>query len=199
MGYLFNSLPFSDRSRMSNVWHGPWSDERREEHIAAGHLIDLPSDQHADVESDFLMNHLPFHTGGFAGYSGNGEPFLFVLQQTTLSAHALRRDANDPYAVIRDSLDRALEFNPGAEVSAELHWTRETLVDAYMSRDVAAPAIEGWPVATLLRGLLAECTSITLEDIVSGYRVGCAFPGITHACCGDVFDDVFTQWAQLRT
>jgi len=67
--YLSNSLPFSDQSRMSNVWHGPWSDDRQEQHIAAGHLVDLPSDQHGDVESDFLMNHLPFRTGGFRGFS----------------------------------------------------------------------------------------------------------------------------------
>ena len=81
MAYLFDVLPFPYGCRMTDLWKGPWVDDPHDREIAMGHLVKLPDAQLADVESDFLASHLPFHAGGFGGVYADGNAWLFVVQQ----------------------------------------------------------------------------------------------------------------------
>ena len=198
MTYFFDTLPFPDGSRMANIWKESWVDDPEDAHLAIGHFVQLPDGQHADVEADFLTSHLPLQVGGFAGVYSDGNPWLFVLQIVPADASAFLAGDDDPLWAARDALDRALAFNPGAEMTLELRWTRNDLIRAYEEGGVQAQQVSDWPVAALLSGLLAECCYVPLTDIVDGYPTGCAFLGIDHACELDVFTDVFARWqAQL--
>ena len=114
MAYLFDVLPFPYGCRMTDLWKGPWVDDPHDREIAMGHLVKLPDGQLADVESDFLASHLPFHAGGFGGVYADGNAWLFVVQQGPPDASDVLAHGSDPFQVMRDSLDRALSFNPGA-------------------------------------------------------------------------------------
>ena len=194
MTYLFNTLPFPDGSRMTNIWKASWVDDPKDANLVIGHLIRLPDGQHADVEADFLTSHLPLQAGGIAGVFIDDNPWLFVLQIVPADASAFLAGDDDPLWPARDALDRALSFNPGAEMTVELRWSRHGLIEAYEDAGVAAQRVRDWPVAALLGGLLAECCYLPLSAIVDGYRTGCAFSGIDHACELDVFNDVFARW-----
>lgn len=195
MGYLFNNLEFPTPSRMTDLWNNTWIDAPEGKEIAAGHFIELGAEQHVDVETDFLSSHMPFHVAGFGGLYPNGKPWMFIMQKAPADTSARLFGDEDAHRVLRDSMTRALTYNPEAVMVKELLWHRGDLIDAYRKRGVPRGAVSGWPVADLLRGLLAECGSVPLPDIVAGYP-DCAFPDVTHPCEADVFSDVFAAWGK---
>lgn len=192
MAYLFHVLDFPDNSRMTGVWNNTWADAPSGEEYASGHFVRLGPDQHVDVESDFLGSHLPFQVGGFGGAFPDGHPWLFVLQKAPA-------DVAERGRTLRASLDTALTYNLEARVTREFLWSRTDLLDIYREQEISVAAVRRWPVADLLRGLLAECAGdnhdITLDDIVDCYP-DCISPDVPHACEADVFTDIFAQWAR---
>ncbi|KJF24565.1 hypothetical protein C7T36_12065 [Rhodococcus sp. AD45-ID] len=193
MGFLFELLDFPDGSRMTDLWNNTWADEAKSEEIASGHFIHLGDDQHVDVEADFLSSHLPFHVAGFGGTFPDGKPWMFIMQKAPADIAILLRGQEDPHFMLREALDRAMEFNPDALVAEEMSWHHGDLVNIYEDEGVLASAAENWSVADLLRGLLAQCCGVDLTDIVSGFP-DCAFPDTAHACEDDVFSDIFARW-----
>ncbi|MDI9916578.1 hypothetical protein [Rhodococcus sp. IEGM 1379] len=197
MGFLFELLDFPDGSRMTDLWNNSWADEATGEEIASGHFIHLGDDQHVDVETDFLSSHLPFHVAGFGGAFPDGKPWMFVMQKAPADIAILLRGQEDPHAMLREALDRAMEFNPDAIVAEELSWHHSDLLSVYEDEGVPAATVEEWSVADLLRGLLGQCCGADLTDIVVGFP-DCAYPDTAHVCEGDVFDDIFAGWIAGR-
>lgn len=193
MGALFEFLDFPDGSRMTDLWNNTWTDEAQGEEIASGHFIHLGPDQHVDVETDFLSSHLPFHVAGLGGLFPDGKPWIFIMQKAPADIAILLRGQEDPHAMLREALDRALEFNPEAIVAEELSWHHHDLIGVYEDEGIPAGSVEDWPVADLLRGLLAQCCRADLSEVVAGFP-DCAFPDIAHECEDNVFSDIFARW-----
>jgi hypothetical protein len=198
MAYFFDLLDFPEGSRLTGVWNNTWVDQPFGGEIASGVLIALGDGQDPDVESDFTSSHLPFHTGGLHGVFPDGSGWIFTLQKAPDDASTRLAHRDDPWWVLDDAVDRALDLNPDAELVAVTYWTPEELVAAYEEEGVAPAAVSAWSVADLLTGLLAECCGVPLGRIVAGRRRGCAFPGEVHVCQHDVFQDVFATWAAPR-
>ncbi|OOL30791.1 hypothetical protein GQ85_17625 [Rhodococcus rhodochrous] len=197
MAYFFDALEFPDASRMTDLWNNTWADEAVGAEIATGHLVELGVDQHVDVESDFLNSHMPFHVAGFGGLYPDGRPWMFTMQTAPADLAVRLLGGADPHRILGDSLTRALDFNPEARLVDALAWTRRDLVEVYAEEGIGPGAVDRWSVADLLRGLLAQCTSVPLADIVSGYP-GCAFPDVAHACAADVFGDAYAAWGRRQ-
>ncbi len=197
MAYLFGVLDFLADGRLTGVWNYTRADPPAGEEVGSGHFVWLPSEQHADVESDFLSSHMPLHVGGLSGVDAEGDPWLFILQKCPVNSGLRLPSSDDPFQPLQQALGRALQFNPDATVGLELLWTHTDLVDVYASRMVPPQQVQTWTVADLQRGLLAECCNIDLSEIVRRYP-GCAFPHEEHDCAGDVFTDVFSAWSELR-
>ncbi|MGC0366242.1 hypothetical protein ABH922_004226 [Rhodococcus sp. 27YEA15] len=195
VGHLFDVLDFPDGSRMTDLWNNTWADAPAGEEIASGHFIHLGDDQHVDVETDFLGSHLPFQIAGLGGVFPDGNPWMFIMQKAPADLAVRLRGENDPHSMLRSSLDRALSFNADALVAEELSWRQADLVVIYEDEGIPAESVEYWPVADLLRGLLAQCAGAELSDIVTGYPE-CAYPDTAHECELDVFTDVFANWVR---
>ncbi|MFC9788060.1 hypothetical protein [Rhodococcus sp. NPDC127528] len=202
MGYLFDVIGFPELSRMTDLWDNAWTDPPTGHEIATGHFVRLGAAQHVSVEADFLASHLPFHVGGFGGVFPDHAPWVVLLQKAPADAAMRLLARADPFQVLRDSLDRALGFNREASVIDELLWSHDDLIGVYAEElagyedeKVSADAVAGWPVVDLLRGLLADCSSTPLTDIVLGYP-GCAYPDSRHPCEANVFRDVYAQWSR---
>ena len=193
VGFLFELLDFPEGSRMTDLWNNSWTDEAVGEEIATGHFIHLGDDQHVDVETDFLSSHLPFHVAGFGGVFPDGKPWMFIMQKAPADIAILLRGQDDPHAMLREALDRAMEFNPAAIVAEELSWHQSDLVSVYENEGLPGPLGQEWSIADLLRGLLAQCCGADLADVVAGFP-DCAFPHTEHRCEGDVFSDIFARW-----
>lgn len=198
MAYFFDMLDLPEGSRLTGVWSNAWVDPPIRDEVAAGALIALGDGQDPVVESDFTSSHLPFNTGGLYGVLPDGGGWVFILQKAPDDAATRLAQRDDPWWVLDDGLERALDANPEAELVAMKYWTSEELVAAYEEGNVEPGDVAGWPVADLLKGLLAECCAVPLGRIVAGKANGCAFPGETHACEHDVFLDVFANWATVR-
>jgi hypothetical protein len=198
MTYLYNVLPFPAGSRLTGIWSNRDVDPSVADGIASGHLILLPDDQHAEVEGDFLTSHMPFWVAALGGALPDGQPWLFIVQKAPADVSFGLVGADDPAWVLRDSLFRALRFNDGAWLGEELIWSRDDILDVYRWEGIDPESLDSWSMASLLRGLLAECCYVDLGDVVNGLESGCAFPDIEHDCTGDVFSDVFARWATGR-
>ncbi len=180
---------------MTHVW-----DSRRVESERAGptvsvHVVHLPPDQGADVESDFLSSHLPFALGGVAGVHPDGSAWILVLQQTA-RAQDPEMSFGEELGILDRAVWRAIAFNPGARVAHVTGWRRPDLERVYERAGVMASSLELWTLADLVAGLLAECCGADLASLTVEFVPGCAFPGLAHACQHDVFLDVFSQWQQ---
>ncbi len=193
MAYLFSAIGFPEGSRLTHVWNNTWADGQQGVEVASGYLVNLPADQHGELEADFLASHLPFHVGGVGGRYPNGDCWFFVMCKVPAQMSSLAFAQEDPFWVLRDSLDRALAYNPHATVGATMEWTAQELREVYAAAGSGAAA---WPIADLLRGLLAECCNVPLGDIAAGYPL-CAFPHKKHTCQNEVFNDAFVAW-QLK-
>ena len=193
MTYLYGELPRLIGSRLTGITINTLVDSPASDDFARAHLIVLPGDQDADVESDFLIGHLPFWVAALGGAFPDGSPWVVVLQKAPASASLLVGE-RDPAWVLRDSLVRALRFNRGAFVDAEVPLDRSDLLRAYRAGGVELDAVRDWTVADLVLGLLAECCYVPLEGVVAGREGGCAFPDVAHDCAGEVFADVFAHW-----
>lgn len=194
MTYFYDILEFPESSRLTGIWDNRSADAPVGGEIASGHFIRLPDDQHVELEGDFLTAHMPFWVAGFGGVFPDGRPWLFVLQTAPADAAATLMGSDDPFWVLRDSLFRALRFNDGAAVTEEFLWTHDDLLQVYRWIGVPDGAVEHWPVIDLLRGLMTECCYASLSDVVDGYAIGCAFPGIEHDCTRNALTDVFARW-----
>ena len=161
----------------------------------SAHVLHLPPDQGADVESDFLSSHLPFALGGAAGVHPDGSAWVMVLQQT---AQAQDPDLSfgEEVGILDHAVYRAISFNPGARVTQVTGWQRPELERIYEQNGVRIASLELWRMADLVAGLLAECCGATLASLSNVFVAGCAFPSEEHACAGDAFGDVFNRWQQ---
>lgn len=193
MGYFFDTFWFEPGSRMTGIFTAEDRMDTSVELVAFAHKIELGADQDGSVESDFLQSHLPFGCGGFHGVGPDGHPWAVFLQVAPVSAAALVGSAN-PFWPAVDGMDRALHYNWEAGSRLEQGWTREDLLDVYAEQGVDRAAVEDWTVPDLLRGLLAQCCYVPLEQIVAGRLTQCAFPDLDHDCEHDVFRDVFAMW-----
>ena len=189
MGAFFELLPLEPQSRMTGVWTTRVPDFGTRGLHAFGQLIWLGEGQDPDVESDFLGSHLPLHFGGLSGVGPNGSPWLFVIQV----APEVDPESN-PTALMRDAMNRALEFNDGAWCRDEFSLSLEELREIYAERSVDSDDIAEWTVPELVFGLLAECCYVELTQVVAGRVAQCAFPDDEHECTHDVFTDVFARW-----
>ncbi len=194
MTHFYNRLPFPPESRMTGIWSNSWVDDPMGDEVAIGHLISFPDNQDAGLESDFLSSHMPLNVGGFSGVYPDGNPWMFILQKAPADVSRRLMREEDPYWLMRDSLQRALRFNHEARIVDELTWTRGKLEFAYHLEGINTDDIADWTITDLIRGLLTECCYVELSDIVDRHAAGCAFPDIEHDCAGDVFTDVFARW-----
>ncbi|MDO8306844.1 MAG: hypothetical protein Q7V58_00610 [Actinomycetota bacterium] len=197
MRYYFDRLPFPADSRLTGIWAGRRVTQALEGVVVTGHLIRLPGYQDGEIESDFLSSHLHLSAGGFHGLYPDGTPWVFLIQIAPEGLGSLV-GIDDPHWAPRDSLQRALRFNHEAEVVDEDLLDRERLLAVYAWAGVGPDDVALWPVSDLVKGLMAECCYVDLDDVVAGYAAGCAFPGVEHDCQADVFSDVFAAWAQGR-
>ncbi|MHB1213188.1 MAG: hypothetical protein ACYC0W_13180 [Candidatus Nanopelagicales bacterium] len=197
MTYYFDRLPFPADSRLTGIWAGRRVTRAHDGVVVTGHLIALPGYQDGEVESDFLSSHLHLSAGGFHGLYPDGTPWVFLIQIAPEGIGSLV-GIDDPHWAPRDSLQRALRFNHEAEVVDEDLLDRDRLLGVYSWAGVSPDDVALWPVADLVKGLMAECCYVSLDDVVAGYAAGCAFPGVEHDCQADVFSDVFAAWAQGR-
>ena len=189
MGAFFDLLPLEPQSRMTGVWTTRVPDFGGRGLHAFGQLIWLGEGQDPDVEWDFLGSHLPLHLAGVSGVDPNGRPWLFVIQL----APEVDPESN-PSALMRNAMNRALEFNGGAWCHDELSLSLEDLRAIYAERGVESDDIAEWTVPELIFGLLAECCYVELPQIVAGRVTQCAFRDDEHECTHDVFTDVFSRW-----
>jgi hypothetical protein len=194
MALLFDVIDFPPLSRMTGIWTNSTHDADVGDEVAMAQLIVFPPDQDPVVESDFLCSHLPFHVGGFHGVFPDAQGWMVVLQKAPASASTDLMSASERRWVLVDGVDRALRFNYGAEPQDWAAWDRDHLEAVYEQAGVDPGLITGWSVAELLWGLLAECCSVPLTQVVHGHEHGCAFPDRDHECQGAVFVDVFALW-----
>jgi hypothetical protein len=190
MGYFFDRFPFEVGARMTGVWTAR---PGRAQDAAMAHLIGLGPGQDAFAESPFVGAHLPLQAGGLHGVGPDGQAWLVVVQSAPAGIAAPVGSRRDFWAMA-DGIDRALEFNPAAEVLDVEGWRRQDLVDIYAEREVDPAWVDEWTLDELVRGLLAECCYVPLPVIVTGRLRQCAFPDAQHECSHDVFEDVFGLW-----
>lgn len=195
MGYWFDVLRFPAQSRLNHLTDNTTTDPPQDDDIATGHLVALPGEMHVSVADDFLSSHLPFKVCAFGGVYPDESPFVFITQKAPATLAAQLAGEPDPFWTLRDSLHRALSFTRRAHVVRELRWSRDELLDVYEQAGVERQLLSHWPVADLLRGLLAECCRADLARVVRNQPTQCAFPGTRHVCQGNVFSDVYSTWA----
>ncbi len=193
MAHLFDTFWFEPGSRMTGMFTARAGAETDADVVVLATQVQLGRDQDGSVECDFLQSLLPFSCGGFHGVGPDRDPWAVLLQIAPATAASLV-GADDPAWPMVDAMDRALRFNPEAQVQDEARWTRSDLLDIYEQAGVEPAAVAEWPTADLLHGLLAECCYVELEQVVAGRLTQCAFPDLDHECEHDVFRDVFAMW-----
>lgn len=193
---LYETFPQVSESRLTSVWHSLRQQRDRGGQMGCAHFIELPGDQHVDLEADWLSSHLPCSLGGLGGVFPDGRPWLITLQHSAPGGTG----AGDPgdLAWMDLSVARALRFNPGARVSLGRPLHRVELERAYQAAGVPAGGVTDWDTAELLVGLLANCCGVALADLVQGIAGGCSLPGVSHTCQQDVFEDAFANWQARR-
>lgn len=195
MGFLFTALPFEIGSRLTGIWDAGVDVVGDDPCVCVTKIV-LGSGQDAVVESSFLGAHLPYHVGGFQGVGPDGHPWTVMIQVAPAGA-ARRAGAASAFWPMLDGLDRVLRFNPEAGIEGSLEMQREQLLDVYSQEGVEVELVADWDVCDLMRGLLAECCNVPLEQIAAGRLTQCAFPDRPHDCEHDVFRDVFALWTTL--
>ena len=193
MAYLFDTFWFEPGSRMTGMFTARAAAKSDADVVVLATQVQLGRDQDGSVECDFLQSLLPFSCGGFHGVGPDRDPWVVLLQIAPATAASLV-GADDPAWPMVDAMDRALRFNPEAQVQDEARWTRSDLLDIYEQAGVEPASVADWPTADLLHGLLAECCYVPLEQVVAGRLTQCAFPDLDHECEHDVFRDVFAMW-----
>ena len=196
MAFLGDAFDFMDGARMTGI-----TDPRRDsgaspDGVVTAHLVTVPEDEHSVTEERFTLAHLPLALVGFHGNNPDGSEW-FVTFQAAEPAAALGAcgEHADTSRLLSAGLRRALTFNPRAILFEELALTVEELCDIYADEDVSPDAVATWTAGDLVRGLIAELSGATLASLATGYAAGCAFPSTQHDCRGDVFADVFANWA----
>lgn len=189
MPYLFDMLPLPAGCRFTGLSHNCSVQHDRSGEMVHAAFVAVPSDQHGEVEADFLSSHLPFSLGAINGRFPDGSPWLLLLQ---LASAALGGPEQQQRA-LEVSLARAVELNPGAAVEDARAWSRADLEQLYVDRG-AQVGLGTWSTADLVLGLVAECCGVHLRTLVERQASGCALPGLKHVCQLDVLDDVFVAW-----
>ncbi len=175
MAHLFDTFWFEPGSRMTGMFTARAATEADADVVVLATQVQLGRDQDGSVECDFLQSLLPFSCGGFHGVGPDRDPWVVLLQIAPATAASLV-GADDPAWPMVDAMDRALRFNPEAQVQDEARWTRSDLLDIYEQAWRRTGAVADWPTADLLHGLLAECCYVPLEQVVAGRLTQCAFP-----------------------
>lgn len=197
MAFLGDAFDFMEGARMTGI-----SDPRRDsgaslDAVVTAHLATLPDDEHAVTEERFTLAHLPLAVAGFHGNNPDGSEWFVTFQaaEPTAAAGACGRHA-DVSGLLSTGFRRALTFNPRATLSQEFAITVEQLRDIYADEGVSPDDVAMWTAGDLVRGLVAELSGATLASLATGYAAGCAFPSTRHDCRGNVFADVFANWAE---
>lgn len=193
MAYLYDTIPFQPGSRLTGVWTVPPACTDLNA-LALMSMVILGSDQDAHVESDFLTAHLPYAIGGLHGVDSCGTPWVLLVQVMPYDAANIVDSAHAHWPMA-DAVDRALTLNDQASLVWGHLLTRPRLLEAYRYQDVTDGEADGWTVAELLVGLLAECCYDNLPDIVTLAPHGCPFPDEEHECQVDTFRDIFAMWS----
>lgn len=193
MPYLFNVLPLPDGCSFTGLSHTRSVPHDRSGDVVHASFIALPSDQHGEVEADFLTSHLPFSLAAATGRFPDGSPWLLLLQHSSAATGSPAQQQRP----LEMSLARALELNPGATLEDARTWSRAGLEEVYADRGVEA-GVDTWSTVDLVLGLVAECCGVQLRTLVERQAAGCALPGLEHVCQLDVLEDVFVAWQESR-
>lgn len=193
MSYLFDVLPLPPGCRFTGLSHTRAVPADRSGDVVHAGFVALPSDQHAEVEADFLSSHLPFSLGAINGRFPDGSPWLLLLQHASAAVGAEEQQRR----ALELSLTRALELNPAAVVEDARSWSRADLEDVYADRGVGT-GLDSWSTLDLVLGLVAECCGVRLRTLVGRREAGCALPGLEHICQLEVLEDVFVAWQEGR-
>ncbi len=186
MAYLFNVLPLPDGCRFTGLSHTRSVPHDRTGDVVHAAFVALPSDQHGEVEADFLSSHLPFSLGTVEGRFPDGSPWLLLLQHASAAVGPQEQQRR----ALELSLTRALELNPRAAVEEVRAWSRADLEQIYADRG-AETELDTWPTVDLVLGLVAECCGVRLRTLVERRATVRALPGLEHVCQLEVLDDVF--------
>lgn len=195
VGYLFDALPFEAGSRMTGIWDASVDPPMGEVAVSITKVA-LGAGQDGVVESSFLAAHLPYHFGGFHGVGPDGQPWAVVVQAAPSLVADLVQAASAFWPLL-EGVDRVMNLNPEACIEESLEFLGNHLLDIYELQEVSPELVAGWSVGDLLRGLLAECCNVPLEQIAAGRLTQCAFPDRAHDCEHDVFRDVFALWTTM--
>lgn len=196
MAFLGGAFDFPDGARLTGV-----TDPSRDVGTLPGglitaHLVRVPDDQHSVTEERFTLAHLPLGLVGFHGIDPDGSEWFVVFQAAEpTAAREVCGEHADVVVLLDASLRRALRENPRATLREEFALTADDLRDVYAANGVSRDHVAAWTTGDLVRGLVAELCGATLASVAQGYAAGCAFPSRRHDCSGDVFSDVFGQWA----
>ena len=194
MSLFANSLPFEPGTRMTHVWTKSRNEDQTINTFVTVHLLRIDDDQDCDLEATLMTRFLPFHTGGFSGFDPHGRPWIVVIQHAPLDETSHFAQIQEPFWVLQNSLERALQHNPSARVLVENRYTRDELLNIYEFDGLSTGGAFSWNTAELIYGLLAEMCEVPLSQLVKGYSNQCAFPKINHECEDNVFSDVFVRW-----
>ena len=195
MSVLAETFFHQEGSRITGVWSESLPALTGSGNMAGFYFIDIPSDQHVELESTFIGAFLPFNVGGIYGNNPDGGQWIVFALVGPFYESFYSDIGSRPLDNFLESLDRALSFNAKAEDRADRVYRHEDLIEHYTSQGIDAASVD-WPTYELVNGLLAEMCGASLQQIVSGYKQKCAFPGVDHDCRLNVFLDVFADWEQ---
>jgi hypothetical protein len=167
--------------------------------LVTAHRVVVPDDQHSVTEERFTLAHLPLAVVGFHGVDPDGSGWFVTFQAAGTTAG--RSQYGEPADVVRllnAGFRRALSLNPRAILLEEFALTVDDILEAYADAGVAPDELATWTAADLVRGLIAELCGASLSLLARGYPAGCAYADMRHECAGDVFSDVFGEWAAGR-
>ena len=193
MSVLTKEFFYQEGSRLTGVWLESQPAVKGSGNLAGFYFIDIPSDQHVELEATFLGPFLPFKVGGMYGNNPDGSQWIVFALVGPYYEGPFGDIDEGVLENFLESLDRALSFNAEAEASADRVYRHEELIELYTNAGIDAASVD-WPTNDLVNGLLAEMCGASLQQIASGYKQKCAFPGVEHECESNVFLDIFASW-----
>ena len=193
MSVLIEAFFHQEGSRQTGVWSQSHPATKGSENLAGFYFISIPSDQHVELESNFLGAYLPFKVGGIYGNNPDGSQWIIFALVAPFYGELYGNQDRITSEMFLESLDRALSFNARANACADRLYRHKDLVDLYANQGIDVASLD-WPTHDLVNGLLAEMCGAPLQQIASGYKQKCAYPHIEHDCKLNVFLDVFSRW-----
>lgn len=193
MSVLTKEFFYQEGSRLTGVWLESQPAVTGSGNLAGFYFIDIPSDQHVELEATFLGPFLPFKVGGIYGNNPDGSQWIVFALVGPYYEGLYGNFGGGQLDNFLESLDRALSFNAEAEDSADRVYRHEDLIELYTNAGIDAASVD-WPTNDLVNGLLAEMCGASLQEIAFGYPRKCAYPGVDHDCQLNVFLDIFASW-----